>query len=636
MSLTFMKSKTMERVFADLSEILGEDRAKELLDVASRRFTSLAIPGNEFTISSGPRYERDALYDSVGLKRLQESYMNSKTMSPQDHLWRVAHNFADDAEHGARLYEYASRHWLSFASPLLSYKGGVDRHGLPISCYLVYVPDSIQGLIKSQAEVCSLSVMGGGVSVKLGIRRDVMNHAKCYDACMMSYRQTSRRGAFCLYLDIDHHEIEMFIEIRKPTGDENQRARNLHHAVVLSDAFMEKVVASINDPKADDSWDLFETKTNEETGIKNRTYVKTVSAKSLFMKIISTRVQTGEPFIMFSDTCNRNMNPWQHAKGLRIEQSNLCTEIIVPTNSERSSICCLSSFNLEYYDDFSADPVVYARFVEDTMRMLDNAITIFGNKVESNPYVQRMLGAVRGERNIGMGVMGLHSYMQKKGIVFDDVETAGPINEEIFKTLRTLADIANKKLGAERGEPSDIIGSGNRFAYTMAVAPTATSSVIMGNTSPGIEPFYANAFSQNTMSGIMDATKNRNLQALFESKGLHPNRIAKLWDIIVQDAGSVQRLGNAFLTPHEKAMYKTFHEMDQTALVELAAIRQKYIDQTQSLTLYFTANDDRIDDIVAAHILAWKRGCKTMYYLRSTKAARNLNLDDGSCKSCEA
>jgi ribonucleoside-diphosphate reductase alpha chain len=593
---------------------------------------------SDFVVNGKIMPERDSLYDSVGMQRMRDSYLAKGEVSPQERLWNVSHTFADDEAHGNRLYEYASRHWLSYSSPILSFDKARYKHALPISCYLVYVEDSIKGLIKAQSEVCQLSVLGGGVSVYLGaLRANTISHIKVYDSAMLAYKQTTRRGAFCMYLDVNHPDVEMFIDIRKATGDDNQRARNVHHALNISDAFMQKVQACLEDSTADDSWDLICPKTKR--------VVNTVSAKALFEQIITTRLQTGEPFLCFTDACNRGMNPYQKAKGMTINQSNLCTEIIVPTGADRSSMCCIATLNLLYFDEYSTDPELYYMFINDVMRMLDNVLTVFGEGIKDNEYVRRMLGALEGERNIAIGVMGLHSYAQTKSVAMDDREAFGPINRKIFSSLHEHVQRANKELGAERGSPSDIAGSGDRFAYTIGLPPTATSSIIVGNTSPGIEPVTANAYVQNTLSGNGDMVRNPHLQRLFESKGLHPNRIAKLWKRIVTDRGSVRNIGNAFLTPHERDVFKTWDEMDQTMLVENAIERQPYIDQGQSLTVKFTANDPDILSMVRTHMRAWEGGLKTMYYMRSTKAMRPQNLsvlDDkkeeestSACTSCE-
>lgn len=594
-----------------------------------------------FSVSGKIVESRDLLYDHVGLQRMKDSYLVAGLeTSPQERLWYVSHKFADNKEHALRLYEYASRHWLSFASPLLSYYEEGDKHALPISCYLVYAHDSVEGLLTASAETSQLSVMGGGVSVKLGLRENSIPHIRHYDAAMLAYKQSTRRGAFCIYMDVDHPDIEAFIDIRKPTGDENLRAKNIHHAVNISDAFMRLVVKSIEDSDFDDSWDLVSPKRNKDG---SKRVVSTVSARYLFAKIITTRLQTGEPFLCFIDTCNRDMNPLQKAKGLRINQSNLCTEVIVPTDKTRSSMCCLSSFNLVYFAEMTADIRIFNKFVEDVMRMLDNALIVFESRIRNNKFVQRMMGAVQGERNIGLGVMGFHSYLQQNGIAMDDLDRSLPVNDYIFKTIKTAADAANQRLGAERGSPLDIKESGMRFAYTVAVAPTATSSIIMGNTSPGIEPYYANAYTQNTLSGLSNVAKNPNLQKLLESKGLKPGRIDKIWREIISDEGSVQKVSSCFLTEYEKRMYRTFDEVDQEALIVLAANRQRYIDQGQSLTIKIKSGDADIDKICGLHVKMWLYNLKTAYYCRSSKAARADNLNtasretgDSSCTSCEA
>ncbi|CCA61411.1 ribonucleotide reductase [Diadromus pulchellus ascovirus 4a] len=575
-------------------------------------------------------YEMDKLYDSVGLLRMKDSYLSGGEASPQDRLASVCNQFGTDDDHRRRLYEYASKHWLSLSSPLLGYNKD-KKMSYPISCYLLYLHDTVEGLIDTLSEANHLSVCGGGVSVKMGIRPlndkslGVVSHCKTYDSCVLAYKQGSRRGSYAMYLDVSHPEILAFIDIRKPTGDYNMRCLNIHNAICLSDKFMEIIERCTEDPSADDSWDLVDP----STGVVKQT----VSAKLIWQKIIEMRMQTGEPYLCFVDACNRDMNPYQKARGMKIEQSNLCTEVIVPTNETRSSLCCLASVNIEKYEEWKNNE----RFIGDTMEMLDNVLTEFERKATSHRF-DRVNDSVKKERNIGIGVLGFHSYLQSVGVSIES-EEAQRVNIEIFKWLNETCDKYNLELGSRRGTPEDIAGSGRRFAYTMAVAPTATTSIIMGNTSPSIEPFRANVYRQDTVSGSQ-FNKNKNLDRLFDSKGYGPKLKAKLWTSIVANDGSVQHLDERFITKSEKDVFKTFIEVEQSKLVELAAGRHKYIDQGQSLTLTF-GPDEPVANIHRIHLQAWKSGLKTMYYLRSAKISRadKLNADDPmtqGCKSCEA
>lgn len=631
-----LKTKMLPKSFEQRERVADNMSVK---DLARLKHATEALK-----ITGELRYDRDFLYDQTGMKRMKDSYMLPTEKSPQERLWKVCHKFSDDPAHALRLYEYTSRHWLSLPSPMLAFDDS-KKHALPISCYLIYCEDSVQGLLRAQAESCQCSVQSGGVSQKLPLRTNLIQHVKHYDAAMMAYKQMNRRGAFCPYVDINHPEIESFIDIRKPTGDENFRANNINHGVVISDSFMEKLVATTIDKDFDDSWDLVSPKVGDNGEEK---IIKTVRVRDLWKQLITTRFWTGEPVILFGNTANRQMNPYQKAKGMRIEQSNLCTEIVVPTSKDRSSMCTLASYNLVYFDEYSADKIVFQQFVEDVMRMLDNVIEYVGYSFtqsgEESPFMKeilaRLLSSVVNERNIAQGFMGFHSYLQSMNIALDDLERSRPINHKIFSLFRKYIDIANKRL-SYRGEPGDIVGSGKRFAYTTGIAPTATSSIIMGNTSPGIEPFLANVYTQTTLSGLSVPNYNPNLQRLFESKGLHRNRINKIWDDIIRDSGSVQNISSAFLSDYEKRIYRTFVEIDQTALINLAIDRQRYIDQAQSLNLFYSSNNSNIDQITADHILAWKGKLPTLYYLRSTKASKNDNLGDGAplkstCTSCES
>lgn len=575
-----------------------------------------------------PDFNKDKLYDEVGILRMRDSYLKNGETSPQERLVKVCNYFGTRDSHSKRLYEYASNHWLSLSSPLLGFDKD-KKTSLPISCYLCYLPDNLQGIISTLSEVNNLSVCGGGVSIKIGLRSPseksmgAITHIKTYDSCVLAYKQGSRRGSYAMYLDINHPEILQFIDIRRPTGDYNMRCLNIHHAVNISDDFMKIIEKCMNDSSANDDWPLIDPHTKMITEV--------VSAKALWQRIIDTRMQTGEPFLCFIDTCNKFMNPYQKKKGFKIEQSNLCTEVIVPTNETRSSLCCLASLNMEYYDEWKNNK----QFVGDVMEMLDNVLDEFICKAKS-PLFDRILDSAHKERNIGIGIMGFHAYLQKHMIPIES-EQASDINIKVFGWLRDTCDEYNKLLGSLRGTPNDIEGSGNRFSYTIAVAPTATTSIIMGNTSPSIEPFKANVYRQDTISGSQ-YNKNKFLEQMFIKKGFGPKLRSKIWTSIIMNDGSVQHLPETIVDNHEKKVFKTFIEIDQHKLIELAAERQKFIDQGQSVNLCFHP-DVHVKVLHKIHFDAWKLGLKTLYYCRSSKisSADKLSAEDPfACVSCQA
>lgn len=581
-----------------------------------------------------PNFKKDTLYDSLGLRRMVDSYLKKNESSPQERLATVSNLFGTDENHSRRLYKYASNHWLSFSTPILNYDED-NKTSYPISCYLVYLPDKIEEIILTQAETNWASVCGGGVSIKTDMRSyskksvGVMTHLKTYDSNVSAFKQGTRRGSYAIYMDIDNPEIEQFIDMRRSTGDYNMRCLNIHHAVNISDKFMSIIDNFSSDNSKDDisdDWELVDPTTKEIKSI--------ISAKYLWQKILNIRMETGEPYICYIDTCNKYMNSYQKQKGLKINQSNLCTEIIVPTDRHRSSLCCLASLNMEYYDKWCGNE----KFIQDVMEMLDNVINKFIIKAEFNKthkfFFNRVLESAKNERNIGMGILGFHSYLQSKCISIED-NAANEININLFKWLKHTTEKYNKILGSKRGSPNDIIESGNRFAYTMAVAPNATSSIIMGNTSPSIEPYTANIYRQDTTSGS-GFNKNKNLEKLFIEKGFGQKLREKLWSNIIINNGSVQHLQDVFLTKHEKNVYKTFIEIDQMKLIKLASERQQYIDQAQSINICLTPDVSKniLHDI---HLKAWKLGLKTLYYCRSTKIASADKLNTFEiCESCQS
>ena len=559
-------------------------------------------------------YSRDSLFDELGLKRLKESYMKDDEVSPQERFAYVSKMFATDSDHGQRLYDYSSKHWLSYSTPILSF--GRSRRGLPISCFLPYLHDSAEGLVDCLSEVNWLSMLGGGVGIGLGIRSSddksvgIMPHLKTYDASCLAYRQgRTRRGSYAAYLDISHPDILLFLDMRKPTGDQNLRALNLHHGVNVTDDFMRLVEQSMYDPQADDSWEL----KDPNSGVVR----EVVSARELWQKLLENRMLTGEPYIHYIDTSNAKMPEFQKKLGLKIQQSNLCSEIILPTDKDRTAVCCLSSLNLEYYDDWKDDKL----FLRDTAEMLDNVLQYFIDNAPDS--ISRARYSAMRERSIGVGALGFHAYLQKNLIAFESA-SAKSANIRMFKHIRSKLDEANKELGQLRGEAPDAVGSGLRFSHLMAIAPNASSSIIMGNTSPSIEPYRANAYRQDTLSGSSLA-KNKWLDRFIQTKladdsGLvNQNDYNDIWSSIIANDGSVQHLD--ILDEYQKDIFKTSMEIDQRWVIEHAADRQLYIDQSQSLNLFFRP-DANIKYIHACHFLAWKRGLKTLYYCRSEKIGK--------------
>ena len=553
-------------------------------------------------------YSRDGLFDELGVKRLRESYMREDETSPQERFAYVSKAFGSNPEHAQRLYEYSSRHWLSYSTPILSY--GRSKRGLPISCFLPYLDDSAEGLVDCLSEVNWLSMLGGGVGIGIGIRSTddksvgVMPHLRTYDASSLAYRQgRTRRGSYAAYLDISHPDILIFLEMRKPTGDPNMRTLNLHHGINITDDFMHLIEQSMLDPHFDDTWELKDPHNGEVRD--------TIPARELWQRILETRMLTGEPYIHFIDTSNKLMPEFQKKLGLSIKQSNLCSEIILPTDKQRTAVCCLSSVNLEYYDDWKQDSL----FLSDIAEMLDNVLQYFIDNAP--PSVQRAIYSASRERSIGVGALGFHAYLQKEGIAFEGV-MAKSANNRIFKHIKGKLDEANIKLGKERGEAPDAVGTGLRFSHLMAIAPNASSSIIMGNTSPSIEPYRANAYRQDTLSGAF-LNKNRWLDELLRKKESSEEKLQDIWSSIIANDGSVQHLD--ILDEHEKEIFKTSMEIDQRWVVEHAADRQEYIDQAQSLNLFFRP-DVNIKYLHACHFLAWKKGLKTLYYCRSEKLAK--------------
>lgn len=553
---------------------------------------------------------KDQLFDDLGIRRLKELYMKEDELSPQERFAFVSKTFGSNIEHAQRLYEYSSNHWLSYSTPILSY--GKSSKGLPISCYLNWIPDTAEGLVDTLSETNWLSMLGGGVGVGFGIRSagdkstGVLPHLKMYDASSLAYRQgKTRRGSYAAYLDIDHPDILLFLEMRKPTGDQNFRCLNLHHGINISDKFINLVEKSMLDPNADDSWELKEPDSDEVKEV--------VPARELWQRILEMRMQTGEPYIHYIDTTNRALPAWLKDKGLKVRQSNLCSEITLPTDNDRTAVCCLSSLNLEHFDEWSQNEM----FLQDVLEMLDNVLQKF---IDDAPdFVSRAKYSAIRERSVGVGALGFHAFLQKKSLPFKSA-MAKSYNMRIFKHIREGLDVANIKLGTSRGEAPDAKGTGRRCSHVMAVAPNASSSIIMGNTSPSVEPWRANAYRQDTLSGAF-LNKNKFLDALIRKKIDEDPSINydRVWSSIIAHEGSVQHV--KFLSDYEKDIYKTAMEIDQRWVIEHAADRQMFIDQAQSLNVFFRP-DANVKYIHAVHFLAWKKGLKTMYYCRSEKIGK--------------
>ena len=555
-------------------------------------------------------FSRDSLFDELGIKRLKESYMREDETSPQERFAYVSKAFGTNYEHSQRLYEYSSRHWLSYSTPILSF--GRSKRGLPISCFLPYLDDSAEGLVNCLSEVNWLSMLGGGVGIGIGIRSaddksvGVMPHLRTYDASSLAYRQgRTRRGSYAAYLDVSHPDILIFLEMRKPTGDQNMRCQNLHHGINITDDFMHIIEQAMLDPAFDDTWKLKDPHSGEVRD--------TVSAKDLWQRILEIRMQTGEPYLHFIDTSNRLMPEFQKKLGLSIKQSNLCSEIILPTDKERTAVCCLSSVNLEYYDDWKDDSL----FLRDVAEMLDNVLQYF---IDNAPeQVSRAKYSAMRERSIGIGALGFHAYLQRNNMPWESAMATGA-NIKMFKHIRAYLDQANIYLGKQRGEAPDAKGTGQRFSHMMAIAPNASSSIIMGNTSPSVEPYRANAYRQDTLSGSF-LNKNKYLDKIIQEKCENDNKLDynEIWSSIIANDGSVQHLN--FLDEWQKDVYKTSMEIDQRWLVDHAANRQSYIDQAQSVNLFFRP-DVNVKYLHAVHFQAWKQGLKTLYYCRSEKLAK--------------
>lgn len=561
---------------------------------------------------------RDANLTAFGKATLKDRYLLPGEVY-QDMFARVASAYADDEAHAQRLYDYMSNQWYVPATPVLS-NGGTNR-GLPISCFLNETEDSLKGIVDIWNENVWLAARGGGIGSYWGNLRSigekvrgngktsgVVPFLRVQDSLTLAISQGSlRRGSSAVYMPIDHPEIEEFIDIRRPTGgDPNRKALNIHHGVVIPDAFMRAV-------EKDEPWNLLSPHDNR--------VVETVKARDLWIKLLVTRMETGEPYMLFIDNVNKHIPAHHKELGLEVKTSNLCSEITLPTGrdhlgNDRTAVCCLSSLNLEKYDEWKHD----GQFIEDVMRFLDNVLQSF---IETAPpEMARATYSAMRERSVGLGVMGFHSYLQSRNVPFESV-MAKVWNKQMFEHIRKHADMASIKLAEERGACPDSLEAHERdldlplerFSNKMAIAPTASISIIGGNSSPGIEPYAANVFVQKTLSGSF-TVRNKHLDKLLTEKGMNNEDV---WSSISSSEGSVQHLD--FLDEHEKLVFKTAQEMDQRWVVEHAADRSDYVCQAQSINLFIPPNVHK-RDLHLLHYNAWKKGVKSLYYCRSTSMQR--------------
>jgi ribonucleoside-diphosphate reductase alpha chain len=554
---------------------------------------------------------RDALLTEFGKDTLKDRYLLPGE-SYQDLFARVAAAYADDQDHAQRVYDYISRLWFMPATPVLS-NGGTGR-GLPISCYLNSVDDSLEGIVNTWNENVWLASRGGGIGTYWGSVRGIgepvglngktsgiIPFVRVMDSLTLAISQGSlRRGSAACYLDISHPEIEEFLEIRKPSGDFNRKALNLHHGVLLTDEFMEAVHNGAE----------FPLKSPKDGSVRGK-----VDARSLFQKLVETRLATGEPYIVFSDTVNNTMPKHHRDLGLKVSTSNLCSEITLPTGrdhlgNDRTAVCCLSSLNLETWDEWNKDPV----FVEDVMRFLDNVLQDYIDRAPDE--MARAKYSAERERSVGLGVMGFHSFLQARGLPFEGA-MAKSWNLRIFKHINEKVNEASMQLAVERGPCPDAADMGvmERFSCKMAIAPTASISIICGGTSACIEPIPANIYTHKTLSGSF-VVKNPYLEKILRDKSKDSTNV---WNSILERGGSVQHLD--FLSQEEKDTFKTSFEIDQRWLLELAADRTPYIDQAQSLNLFIPADVEKWD-LLMLHYRAWELGIKSLYYLRSKSVQR--------------
>ena len=613
-------------------------------------------------------YDKDSKLDKFSLDTLKDRYLWEKESHAQEAFARASvfgatYKGETDFDLAQRLYQYSSDCWFMFSTPILS-NGGTTR-GLPISCFLNYVPDSRRGLSDHYDENIWLASSGGGIGGYWGDVRSngvATRHGSrstgsipfmhVVDSEMLAFNQgITRRGSYAAYSDIDHPEIEEFINMRRESGgDINRKCLNIHNAVNITDEFLTAV-------RNDEEWRLIDPKSNEA--------VKTISARDLWWQLLNARAETGEPYMINIDRCNEFLPQGQKDLGLKINQSNLCSEIVLPTNEERTAVCCLSSVNLEHFDKWKKDE----QFIDDLITMLDNVLEHFIEaivdtsglggynanfkrfknyvKEEKEGLVKAAYSAYR-ERSLGLGAMGFHAYLQSKGLPFQSLQSTSN-NHIMFSHIKGKATKATKRLGEERGEAPDVHGSNIRNSHLLAIAPNASSSIICGGTSPSIEPYRANSFTHKTLSGSYQV-KNKYLERLLKKKGLNVEDREKVWKDIAGTNGSVQHLD--ILDDAEKEIFKTAPEINQIYLVEHAHMRQEYICQSQSVNLFFTmpkatesqeVHDDYLQYVNDVHWYGMNK-LKSLYYFRSdaARSVENVNikiprvkLEDVECLSCE-
>jgi len=613
----------IEKAVSNLDKIENSDLSKNINDKKPDLFSlnqETELFQNDKGIIIKIDRSRDKNLTDFGRATLSDRYLGQNE-SFQDLFARVASTYADNNLHAQRLYNYISNLWFMPATPVLS-NGGTER-GLPISCFLNEAGDSLNGILDLWSENVWLAARGGGIGSywgnlrsigekigKVGKTSGIIPFIKVMDSLTLAISQGSlRRGSAACYLPIDHPEIEEFIEMRRPTGgDTNRRSLNLHHGVLVSDAFMRAV-------ETDSQWAL---KSPKDGSVQAH-----LSARNLWIRLLTARVETGEPYIVYIDTVNRQIPQHHKLAGLTVKTSNLCSEITLPTGkdregNERTAVCCLSSLNIEKYDEWKDDK----NFVEDIMRFLDNVLTDFINKAPDS-FANAKYAAAR-ERSVGLGVMGLHSYFQQKGIPFGSVMSK-VWNKKIFTLIQKKVDQASKDLAEERGACPDAeeFGIKERFSNKTAIAPTASISIICGGASPGIEPIAANSYTHKTLSGSYNV-RNKYLTKILEKHGKNTDEV---WSTITTNQGSVSHLD--FLSKEEKETFKTAFEIDQRWIVELGADRTPNISQAQSVNVFVPA-DVHKKDLHQLHFQAWKKGLKSLYYCRSKSIQRAENINAGS------
>ena len=557
--------------------------------------------------------KRDALLADYAVGMLKDFYLKPHEKSPQEGYARAAKAWATylgetDAELAQRIYDYVSNKWFMYASPVLSNAPNGESKkdkGMPISCFLTYVPDTLEGLIDHSSELRWLSVYGGGVGGHWSDVRTVSDIAPgpipflhTVDADMIAYRQgKTRKGSYAAYMSVHHPDIVEFLNIRIPTGDVQRKALNLHNAINITDEFMEAVIN-------DEDYELRDPKDDK---VKEK-----LNARKIWERILEVRFRTGEPYLNFIDTANKHLPESLKELGLKIHGSNLCNEIHLPTSDDRTAVCCLSSLNLEYYDEWKDTNII-----RDLIRMLDNVLQYF---IENAPdTITRAKYSADRERSLGLGAMGFHSLLQRHSVAWES-ESAREINRVVFEHIQREASAESRLLAEERGEYKDGVGTGRRNSHLIAIAPNASSGVIL-STSPSIEPLKANAYTHRTRAGSF-LVKNKYLQRLLEEKGENTD---STWTSIITKKGSVQHL--PFLTEGEKAIYKTADELDQKWIIKHAGERQEFICQGQSVNLFFPAESDK-GYVNRVHLEAWKQGLKGLYYLRTEAKSRAENVSD--------